>query len=417
MQIQIPYGREQVSITIEDSRVAGIVTPNQVEVGDEKKTLLSAMNAPMDSTPFSRFLEGEGKTLFIVNDGTRPTPTAKVLDILWEEIKDRDCDFIIATGVHRAPTQEEYEFIFGSQLEPLRKGGRIFVHDARRDEDMEFIGTSSNQTEMWVNKMALDADRIVIIGSVEPHYFAGYTGGRKSFLPGLASYKTITQNHKFALRPEARSLALEGNPVHEDMIDALKTLKDKRIFSIQTVLDREKKIYAATAGDIISSMNAAVKAAREVFSVNIPQKEDVVVSVAPYPMDVDLYQSQKAVDNGKLALNHGGILIMVSKCRTGIGPDTFYQLMAGCDSPTEIMGKIEREYKLGYHKAAKMAEIGKWAELWAVTDLEPEVLENIFIRPFDSVQEAVNAALEKKGPDAKALFLIEGSVTVPNVAG
>jgi nickel-dependent lactate racemase len=415
MEIRIPYGQDRFPVTIEDSRVAGIIHPNPVECGDEGKTLEKALKNPIDSERFSDFMSGKGKTLFIVNDGTRPTPTAKVLDILEQQIKDKDCEFIIATGDHRAPNEEEYGFIFGKRLEPLRRENRIFVHDARKDEDMKYIGTSSNGTEMRVNKKAMEADRIVIIGSVEPHYFAGYTGGRKSFLPGLASHKTITMNHKFALRVEAESLVLEGNPVHEDMIDALKTLKDKKIFSIQIVLDGERRIYAATAGDIITSMEAAVEAAKKVFVVDIPGREDIVVSVAPYPMDVDLYQSQKALDNGKLALKEGGILILVSKCRSGIGPATFYDLMADCDSPKNIMAKIEREYKLGYHKAAKLAEISSWAEIWAVTNLEPKILEKIFFRPFLNIQEAINKALEEKGPKAKVLFLMDGSITVPRV--
>ncbi|MBN1900738.1 nickel-dependent lactate racemase [Candidatus Sumerlaeota bacterium] len=415
MEIKIPYGREQIAVTIDKSRVAGIIYPNDVKCEDEKKTLEKALENPVQSARFSEFISGKGKTLFIVNDGTRPTPTAKVLDILEPQIEGKDCDFIIATGDHRAPNEEEYRFIFGRHLESLRKHNRIFVHDAKKDEDMEFIGTSSNGTEMWVNKKALEADRIVIIGSVEPHYFAGYTGGRKSFLPGLASRKTITMNHKFALRAEAESLILEGNPVHEDMIDALNTLEGKKIFSIQIVLDGKRRIYAAFAGDIIKSMDIAVEAAKRVFVVDIPEKEDIVVSVAPYPMDVDLYQSQKALDNGKLALNKGGILILVSKCRSGIGPATFYELMSSCDSPENVMAKIEREYKLGYHKAAKLAEILSWAEIWAVTDLEPDAPKKIFFHPFSSVQEAIDAALEKKGKHARCIFLMDGSITVPRV--
>lgn len=415
MEIKIPYGQEEIPVNIHEAKVAGIIHPNPVECGDEAKTLQKALDNPIDSPTFSEFISGKDKTLFIVNDGTRPTPTAKVLDILQPRIKDKNCEFIIATGDHRAPNEEEYGFIFGKHLEPLRRENRIFVHDARKDEDMEFIGTSSNGTEMRVNKKALEADRIVIIGSVEPHYFAGYTGGRKSFLPGLASHKTITMNHKFALRAEAESLVLDGNPVHEDMIDALKTLKDKKIFSIQIVLDGERRIYAATAGDINTSLNAAVEAAKRVFVVDIPGKENIVVTVAPYPMDVDLYQSQKALDNGKLALNQGGILILVSKCRSGIGNATFYDLMASCDSPKNVTAKIEREYKLGYHKAAKLAEINSWAEIWAVTDLEPNVLEKIFFRPFSNIQNAIDTALEEKGPKAKVLFLMDGSITVPNI--
>jgi len=270
---------------------------------------------------------------------------------------------------------------------------------------------------MWVNKLGVEAQKLVPISSVEPHYFAGYTGGRKSFLPGIASYKTIEQNHKHALKPEAKALVLEGNPVHEDMIDALKTIAEKEIFSIQTVLDGERRIYAATAGHIHKSFYKAIDKAKDVFCVKVPKKSDIVVTVAPYPMDVDLYQSQKAIDNGKLALKDEGILIMISKCRTGIGPRTFFELMSSCKTPQETLNKIDKEFKLGYHKAAKLAEIATWAEMWGVTALPDKDLESIFIKPFSSIQKAIDKAIKIKGTDATILVLMDGGMTVPMIEG
>lgn len=413
LDIAVPYGKEEQTVSLDESRLAGIIHPNKVDTKDEFDTLSEALANPIGTAPFREFIAGGENILFIVNDGTRPTPTAKVLDIIEDDIKDAPVSFIIATGVHRAPTEEELQFIFGRHLEHFRE--RIFVHDARRADEMVYLGTSANGTEMWVNKRGVEADRLILIGSVEPHYFAGFTGGRKSFLPGIASYRTIEQNHKYALLPKAKALALDGNPVHEDMIDALKVIANKPIFSIQTVLDRDRRIYAATAGHIHKSFYAAIDKAKEVFCVEVDGKSDIVVSVAPYPMDVDLYQSQKALDNGKMALKDGGILILVSKCRSGIGEDTFYKLLSECDTPQEVLQKIDEGYKLGYHKAAKMVEIVTWADMWAVTDLADDVLSNIFIKPFHSVQEAVDRAIAKKGPDSKVLFLMDGSITVPMV--
>jgi len=168
------------------------------------------------------------------------------------------------------------------------------------------------------------------------------------------------------------------------------------------------------AGDLHASFSQAVKWANEVFSVGIKEKADVVVSIAPYPMDVDLYQSQKALDNGKWALKEGGTIIMVSKCRQGIGHDTFLQQLSLSQDPREVLENLAREYKLGYHKAAKMAEIAVWANVWAVTDLDPQLLEKANIRPFSTVQEAVDAALASN-KDAKVLFNMDGSITVPRV--
>jgi len=399
-------------VHVEERNIGETVFPNDVKIGDEEQIIEQALADPISSSNFDEFLNDAKDILFLVNDATRPTPTAKVLKIIYPKIKDKNTKFLIATGMHRAPTEEEYLEIFGELYETLKD--RISAHDSKKDEDMVHLGTSKNGTEMYVNKMAVEAHKIVIIGSVEPHYFAGYTGGRKSFLPGIAAYRTIEQNHKLALKASAKALSLQGNPVHEDMEDAILTIKEKEVFSIMTVLDRNERIYAATAGDITESLEAAIERAHQVFSVEIKEKADIVVAVAPYPMDIDLYQSQKALDNGKFALNDNGILILVSKCRMGVGSDTFIKLLSSCHSPQETLDKIDKEFKLGYHKAAKMAEIARWAQMWAVTSLEDKLLESIFIRPFHTLQEAIDAAIVEKGEE-RILFLMNASLTVPKV--
>jgi nickel-dependent lactate racemase len=413
MQIEIPYGRDKILLETERERIASVVHPNEVAKKDAREVLERAVNAPVNSKSLDEFLSDAKDVLFIVNDATRPTPTSEVLKVIYHKIERVPVKIIIATGIHRAPTEDEFRFIFGPLYETFKD--RIYVHDARKDEDMVRIGTSRNGTEMYVNRLGLEAHKIVLIGSVEPHYFAGYTGGRKSFLPGIASYKTIEQNHRFALSAHAKSLALEGNPVHEDMIDALKSIEDKEVFSIQTVLDRDRDIYDVVAGRLHDSFCRAVESAKKVFCARIPRKTDIVISVACYPMDVDLYQSQKAIDNGRLALKEGGILIMVSKCRDGIGDKAFYDLLSSCETPGEVLHRIEGEYRLGWHKAQKMAEVMHDAEIWAVTDLKEGELERIFIKSYKSIQEAFDRAISEKGKDAEATILMDGSITVPVV--
>jgi len=309
MKIKIPYGKEKIEVEVDDGRVLGVIKPNPVYTGDETETIRKGIQNPINSKSFDEFIKDAKDLLFIVNDHTRPTPTAKVLEVIYDKVKDKEVKFIIATGIHRQPNEDELGFIFGKYRAVLKD--RIYVHDSKKDEDMVYLGTSSAGTEMYVNKLGIEAHKLVPIGSVEPHYLAGYTGGRKSFLPGIASYKTVEQNHKRALHPQAKALVLAGNPVHEDMVDAIKTIEGKEIFSIQTVLDGRKKVYSCTSGHIHDSFLAAIDKAHEVFCVDIKEKADIVVSVADFPSDVDLYQSQKALDNGKLALKEGGIIILV----------------------------------------------------------------------------------------------------------
>ena len=177
----------------------------------------------------------------------------------------------------------------------------------------------------------------------------------------------------------------------------------KEIFVINTVLDKNHRIYAATAGDIYKSFDAGrLSKANDVFVAKIPQKADIVVSVVKFPSDIDLYQAQKGIDNAKYALKEGGILILVAKCRTGIGEDSFVKLLSSASSPQDALDRIEKKFVVGYHKAAKMAEVGIWAQTWAVTDLDPKLLESIFIRPFSSLQAALDAALAGKGQGCKS---------------
>ncbi len=413
MLVEVPYGKHQIAVTIDDALVAGIVAGNEVLIGDENKTIRKAIENPINSASLEDFLINAKDVLFIVNDATRPTPTTRVLKAVFKMVKPVNPKFIVATGNHRAPTEKEYGQILGRFYDEYRT--QIYAHDARADNEMVFIGTSRNGTDLYINRLAMQADKIITISSVEPHYFAGYTGGRKSFFPGLASYKSIEQNHGHAMDPRAKSLALGGNPVHEDMMDALKSLQNKDIFAIMTVLDKEHRVYATTAGHIHDSFFAAVERAKEVFVVKIAEKADIVVTVARFPMDIDLYQAQKALEHGKLALKDGGIMILVASCRAGTGDNTFIKLLSSCHNPGEVFERIKEGYVLGYHKAAKLAEINLWAEMYGVTDLPDEILKPIFIRPFHSLQNALDEALKKKGRDARVLFLLDGSLTVPTL--
>ena len=412
MRLQVPYGKDDLlPLEVPDGNLAAVLYPNEVDDREPANEIGFALEHPLMSIPLRQFLSGEGSVLFIVNDATRPTPTAAVLDQV-EEIADLSkFKYIVATGAHRAPTPFEYEMIFGPRYEKLRE--RITAHDARRNPSVN-LGRSSNGTEMLVNEAVAKADKLVIITSVEPHYFAGYTGGRKSILPGVAAHRTIEQNHRLAMSKEAQVLKLSGNPVHEDMMDALKCFEGKKIFAIQTVLDRHHRIYRVVAGDLHSSFAKAVEFADQVFCAPIREKADVVISIAPYPMDIDLYQSQKALDNAKFALKDGGTLIFVAECRDGVGDRTFYDVLSRSSDPREIMGELDREYKLGFHKAAKMAEVMTRAKVCGVTSLKPEELEKINIAPFISVQAALDAALAEK-PNAKVIVMFEGSVLVPRL--
>ncbi len=404
MHLEIPYAGENVTVDIDEGKVNAVLYPKEVDKKDEAEVILEALESPLGKPRFSDFI-GDG-TLFIVNDATRPTPTSRVLELMKEEIEGHEVEFIVATGSHREPTEEEYSHIFGGLYETEKD--HIYHHDAKKDE-MEDYGKTSRGTPVKFNRRICEAENVVAINTVEPHYFAGFTGGRKSFLPGVASYETITKNHEFALDEKAQTLSLEGNPVHEDMMEAIQKFEGE-VFALNMTLDKDRDIHSASAGGIEESFMKEVEVAKELFGVPIEQRSEVVLT-ASYPIDLNLYQSHKALENGKLALKEGGIIILVSACPEGIGPRNFYDLMASMDDPEKVKRKIEEGYKLGYHKAAKMAELCSDSCIWCVTELDEKKMKAVFMERKKSVQKALDEALERTG--GKVTFLPEGGMVVP----
>lgn len=416
MQLSIPYLRDQeIEVTISNKNLLGILEPNAIPSAGEKESLEKA------TADLVVFLKGADKVLVIINDATRPTPTPAMLSAILPQaekagICDEQITILVATGAHRGVKEGELEQLLGIYAQRFKN--RLVSHDSKDATSLVSVGETRNGTPILLNKLLFSCDRIVATGSVEPHYFAGFTGGRKAFLPGIAGYATIEANHKLAIQDAAHSLALDGNPVHEDMMDALEHIKAP-IFSLMSVLDKDQKVVDATSGDIVTSFHEAVQVARSVFCVQVKQQADIVISIAKFPMDINLYQSQKGIDNGSLAVKDGGTLILVSSCREGIGDEEFAKLLGSCKTPDEALQKINENYKLGYHKAAKMASVSKRISVQAYTELSDSLVKSLFLEPVHDLQQALDNALEhakRKGiANPTVLVLPDGCVTVPSV--
>lgn len=416
MRVDVPYGGGHVAVYVEDSRLAGIMLPRETEATDESDALRCALASPLGSPSLSDFAAGRERVVVLVNDATRATPTARILSAILPELARAGCvEFIVATGTHGPPDESQLVAIFGEFRDELRD--RTYVHDANDSAGMTAIGKDDDGEDILISRRVADASLIVPIGSVEPHYFAGFTGGRKSILPGVASYETVERNHSHALDKGVAPMALKGNPVHEGMALAARLIGLDRIFSVATVLDRYGRAAGAWCGNLELSFDAAVEEARKVFSVDIEEKADIVVAVATRPLDVDLYQSHKALESGKLALLDGGVIILVSECPGGVGPDAFVETLSAAERPEALLGGLRCDYRLGLHKAQRIAETAARAEIWAVTGVDDATLESIFFRPFPTLQDAVDAAIARSGDSARVLFLMDAGMTVPNVAG
>ncbi|MEM2290338.1 MAG: nickel-dependent lactate racemase [Candidatus Korarchaeum sp.] len=408
MRVSVLYGSERIWFELPDDRYIGSFSVKEPGGIDEATVVERSLENPIG--PKLEDLDAR-KVLISVNDATRLIPTPRLLDHILKRVR-AELRIMVATGSHRAPTEEEYrDSILGHHYDSLRR--MTVAHDAKKSDFVD-LGTTSRGTPILVNRELFEHDLVITLSSVEPHYFAGYSGGRKIIAPGLCMYETIERNHKLALLPEAALGKLEGNPVHEDLEEIAKAVaKEVRIFSVNTAISGEGHVWAAESGDLFDSFYAIIRRVEENYSVSLPEEPEVVVAVAPKQMGIDLYQAQKAIEAAKLVTRKGGVIILVAPCWDGIGPRNFYDLLTS-GPIEEVRRRIWEGYKLGYHKAAKLIEALENYRILAVTGLEDDVLRRIGIEPFRSVQEAVNEALSSvKGGVA---VLPEASVCVPRVS-
>jgi len=405
MKLDVPYAQTSMKLELNDDRPIDVVSPRWTP--PDPNSIATSLSKPRESSDLASFLSSRRKLLVVINDQTRPTPTSAVLEKL--DLKGKEVTTIVALGAHRAPFQRELNNLLGGPSPPY--GGEVMVHDSRDPSQLKSVGRTSRGTELSFNKRLFDTDGIIVIGSVEPHYYAGFTGGRKFLLPALAGFRSIEMNHSLALDDRSTILRLEGNPVHEDFMEALDIFnKYDDIFSIQLVLNRDHQVSSTQSGHIIHSFTGAVERAKKIYVTPVDAKADIIITVARPPMDLDLYQAHKAIENVKLALKDQGVVILVSPCRDGIGPSGFYDLLS---SGGDVFAKIRKKYRLGYHKAAKLVQISKQAKLFAVTDLQPRTLGQISIAPYEHVQTAVDEATKLKGRHSRILVVLDGCLTVP----
>ncbi len=402
--MEIPFGPSSMNLTFENGRPVKVVSPKVTPPAPD--AIGNSLANPSHFKDFDSFISEKHRVLVVVNDHTRSTPTAEVLRHL--NLRGKEVTTIIASGSHRPPNAGELRGIIGGEIPPY--GGKVVIHNCRDMSSLKSLGRTSRGTNVYLNTLLFDADAIIAVTSVEPHYFAGFTGGRKFLLPALAAFDSIETNHCLAAEDNARLLALDGNPVHEDFMETLEMFgRSDDIFSIQLVLNRESEISYACSGDIVESFKQAVEYSKDIYVPRIQRKADIVISVNEPPLDIDLYQSQKALQDVEYAVKPGGIIILVSSCREGIGDKHFYELL------TAKNGDATKEdaRKFGYHKVVKLKKLLEKTRILAVTNLPASIPNAIGIAPYTDAQKALADATRTSGHDSDVLVVLDGGITVP----
>lgn len=415
-KILFGYGKEKLPLDIaEHNLIASLLPRKEDGGGDEQEILAAAIHAPIGAPRLCEIPKPGQKVAIVISDITRPCPSYKILPLILEELNRAgiaDEDIVIASGLgsHRKQTDEEREHLVGAEVYR-----RVKVVDSDV-EDYVFLGTSSNGTPFEVFRPVAEADIRICIGNIDYHYFAGYSGGCKAIVPGVCTRRTIENNHKMMLMDDARVGKADGNPVRSDMEEILDFLSID--FIVNVVLNEKKEIAAAVAGHAIKAHRAGCTLLDHMYKQHITELGDIVIATpGGLPKDLNVYQTQKALDNAQWAVKEGGIIILVGECGEGYGESTFAKWIEEAHCADDLISRIHKEFRLGGHKAAAIAKVTKKAKIFLVSALPEEMVKKLYMTPFSNLQTAYDAALAEKGPDARVYCMTVGGTTLPCYEG
>ena len=412
MRLKFGFGDGVETVEAPDANVLGILTPNAMKLGKTgAEAINEALRYPIDSPTLREVVRPGEKVAIVTSDVTRPMPTHQVMPAILDElyaggVKPEDITLVFGLGSHRRQTEAEKKKLAGD-----RAFQEIRCVDSDPDDCVHF-GVTSRGTQVDITRVVAEADRRVCLGNIEYHYFAGYSGGAKALMPGVSTRAAIQSNHSLMVNPDACAGKLAGNPLREDIEEAARMVGID--FILNVVLDEHKQIVCAVAGDPVKAHRAGCRFLDQFYLKTIPERADIVlVSQGGSPKDLNLYQTQKALDNAKHAVKKGGVVILIGSCREGLGEKTFEEWMTKSPSPESMIERIRRDFRLGGHKAAAIAMVLKDADIYLVSDLEDDFVRRIFLTPFPSAQAALDAALQKLGTDATILAMPYGGSTLP----
>ena len=415
MELEFGFGNTVQKVSVPDKNVIGVLHANEVkhelEGADEvRRALANPIGAPL----LKEVVRPGEKVAIVTSDITRPMPTYVVmpplLDALYEAgVKKEDITLVFALGSHRHHTPEEMKKLAGE-----RAYAEIKCVDSD-PTDCVHMGVTSHGTPVDVFRTVAEADRRICLGNIEYHYFAGYSGGAKAIMPGVSTRAAIQSNHSQMVSEDACAGKLEGNPVREDIEEAGAICGIDYILNV--VLDEHNHVIMAAAGDAVKAHREACRFLDRIYRKEIPERADIVlVSQGGAPKDLNLYQTQKALDNAKHAVKKGGIVILIGSCREGLGEGVFEDWMLHSPSPKAMIERIRTDFQLGGHKAAAIAMVLENADIYLVSDLPEDFVRKIFLEPKASAQEALDCAFAKLGKDATVLAMPYGGSTLPLAA-
>lgn len=420
-EVKLPYGKEFIELEVDDNVDILVSQAGEFKAEKSEEDLVrDALLNPIGSEKLSDLVKGKEKITIITSDHTRPVPSHITMPILLEEIRstnpEADITILIATGFHRPTTHEELVNKFGEEIVNNEK---IIVHKSGVDEDMVELDRLPSGGRLLLNKHAINTDLLISEGFIEPHFFAGFSGGRKSVLPGVASEKTVLANHcsKFIASDYSRTGILDENPIHRDMAFAAE--QARLAFILNVVIDAEKKIINAFAGDRVKAHARGCDFVRGLSTIEGVNADIAITSNGGYPLDQNVYQSVKSMTAAEAAAADDGIIIEVSRCNDGHGGESFYKTFKEAADPKDIEDRVLQipmeETIADQWEIQILARILVRHKVIFVTDPEnKQLIEDMHMTYAESLDEALKIAKEIKGEDAKVAFVPDGVSVIVN---
>ena len=420
-KILLPYGKETVSVEIEDGHLAGVLRSGIHDYKAPKSAealVRESIENPIGSPRLRELAAGKRKITVIASDHTRPVPSKVIMPLMLEEIRagspDAEITILVATGLHRTTTMDELAAKFGDEIVSRE---RIVVHDCDDAANLVNLGKLPSGGDLIVNRLAVEADLLVSEGFIEPHFFAGFSGGRKSVLPGIASRATVMYNHNagFIAHPKARTGVIDGNPIHEDMLFAARAAK--LAFVVNVVIDAAHKPIFSVAGDC----DAAHRAGREFLAskccVDAVPADIAISTNGGYPLDQNIYQSVKGMTAAEATVKPGGVIVMFSKSADGHGGASFHRTFR--DEPDlermmrTFLARKPEETIIDQWQSQILARVLLKAQVIFVSSCDDQLIRDMHMIPAHSPEEALEKAKAIVGrPDYTVTVVPDGVAVI-----
>ena len=420
MNLFIPYGRTYLTAEIPEERISAVLRSrleHYVPAMGETELVEAALANPIGSEKLETLAVGKKNIVLIASDHTRPVPSKVLVPPMLRAIRrgnpEAKLTILIATGCHRGTTKEELVEKFGPEIVATEN---IVIHDCAEEENMVTIGTLPSGGSLRINRVAAEADLLISEGFIEPHFFAGFSGGRKSVLPGIAAKETVFWNHnaEFIASDLARTGILEGNPIHRDMIYAAKTAK--LAFICNVVINAKHQVVGAFAGDCEQAHVAGAEFLKELCQCPKAPADIVITSNNGYPLDQNIYQAVKGMTAGEATCKEGGVIIMAAACNDGHGGESFMRTVAADKSAAQILEEIQATPKKDtvpdQWESQILARILSRFHVVLISEADPELVKAMKMHPAKDIAEALSVAEILLGYKSSITVIPEGISTI-----